>query len=247
MAQRPVSSQERVELPPGLRGPRGAILVELKRLPGRTAKELSGKLSLSLSATRYHLRELEAEGLVAHGREQRAIGAPVHVYRLQPEGEALFPRRYEETLTLVLDAVVDREGRAAAVAVLERHFGDLARRLEEELDGAPSEQRIAAVTRVLSTEGFMPEWRDAPDGGTLSEHNCAIRTVAERFPEICDAEEEFLERALSAAVDRRMHVLDGCSGCEYRVRFDAPPSASGADPRADVYAGPAGPAQGEHA
>ena len=55
--------------------------------------------------------------------------------------------------------------------------------------------------------------------GTLTEHNCAIPAVAERFPEICAAEARFLAEVLHADVDRREHILTGCSACEYHVRF----------------------------
>ena len=55
--------------------------------------------------------------------------------------------------------------------------------------------------------------------GTLTEHNCAIPAVAQRFPEICAAEARFLAEVLEADVDRREHILNGCSACEYHVRF----------------------------
>jgi DeoR family transcriptional regulator, suf operon transcriptional repressor len=54
---------------------------------------------------------------------------------------------------------------------------------------------------------------------TLTEHNCAIPAVAERFPEICAAEARFLADVLRADVDRQGHMLNGCSACEYQVRF----------------------------
>jgi predicted ArsR family transcriptional regulator len=65
----------------------------------------------------------------------------------------------------------------------------------------------------------MAEWNEGASGFRLTEHNCAIRALAERFPEICAAEERFLEEVLSAAVQREAHMLDGCTACEYRVRF----------------------------
>jgi DeoR family suf operon transcriptional repressor len=87
---------------------------------------------------------------------------------------------------------------------------------------------MAAVTRLLSDEGYMAEGTASAETGTLIEHNCAIQAVAQRFPEICAAEARFLAAALNAEVDRQGHILSGCSACEYRVRFtDA--NASGAD------------------
>jgi len=209
-------------LPVGYKGPRASILVELKLSPGLTAKELAGRLGLSLNAIRHHLKELEVGGLLAHEREQRGVGAPVFAYRLSMAGEQVFPRRYESALTDVLETLVEREGRDAVVGALEARYAALLRRLPSDLAELPAERRLAAVTRLLQEDGFMPGWEGSAEGGTLTEHNCAIRAVAERFPEICAAEERFLSAALGAAVDLQAHVLDGCSACEYQVQFTPP-------------------------
>jgi DeoR family suf operon transcriptional repressor len=179
------------------------------------------KLGISLNAVRHHLKELEAESLVEYERQHRGVGAPAFAYRLSASGEALFPRRYESTLTELLDYVVRREGRASAVAVLEERYEGMTRRLQHELAGATPAERMAAVARLLSDEGYMAEGTAVSDTGTLIEHNCAIQAVAERFPEICAAEARFLEAALGAEVQRREHILSGCSACEYRVKFSA--------------------------
>src|SRR5213080_3259251 len=121
--------------PLGHKGPRGFVLTQLKREQRLTAKQLATRLGTSLNAARHHLKELEAEGLVEYEREHRGVGAPAFAYRLSPSGEALFPRRYQETLTAVLNQIVERNGRQAAVAVLETHFAGLARRLQAELAG----------------------------------------------------------------------------------------------------------------
>jgi DeoR family transcriptional regulator, suf operon transcriptional repressor len=215
-------------LPLGLKGSRGAVLIELKRARRVTAKELAAKLGISLNAVRHHLKELEAEALVEYERQHRGVGAPAFAYRLSPAGEALFPRRYESTLTELLDYVVQREGRASAVAVLEARYHALTRRLQRDLAGATAAERMAAVARLLSDEGYMAEGTASSGTGTLIEHNCAIQAVAERFPEICAAEAKFLAAALGAEVDRHGHILSGCSACEYRVRFLAA-DAAGAD------------------
>lgn len=207
--------------PLGQKGQRGAVLVHLKRAQRLTAKELAARLRVSLNAARHHLKELEVEGLVVYEREHRGVGAPAFTYRLSPAGEALFPRRYEETLTALLDQVVERDGREAAVGLLASYFAGLTRRLQTELVDATPPERLRAVGRVLSEEGYMAEVTALAGSGTLTEHNCAIPAVAERFPEICAAEARFLADVLGAEVDRREHMLNGCSACEYHVRFKA--------------------------
>ena len=51
------------------------------------------------------------------------------------------------------------------------------------------------------------------------------RAVAERFPEVCAAEEEFLQTVLGAAVERRTHIVQGCNACQYHVSFNPPAPA----------------------
>src|SRR5258705_8215786 len=130
--------------PLGQKGQRGAVLVHLKRAQRLTAKELATRLGVSLNAARHHLKELEAEGLVVYEREHRGVGAPAFAYRLSPSGEALFPRRYQETLTALLDQMVERDGGAAAVTLLESYFACLIRRLQSELVGSPPAERLRA-------------------------------------------------------------------------------------------------------
>ena len=205
--------------PSGQKGPRGNLLVCLKRERRLTARELAARLGVSLNAARHHLKELEAEGLVEYEREHRGVGAPAFAYRLSASGEALFPRRYEETLTALLDHLVARDGREAAVSLLGSYFAGLTSRLQSELAGSTPEERLHAIGQVLSDAGYMAEVTTGSGSGTLTEHNCAIPAVAERFPEICAAEARFLAEVLGAEVDRRGHMLDGCHACEYHVRF----------------------------
>jgi DeoR family suf operon transcriptional repressor len=212
--------------PAGHKGPRGEVLTELKRNRRLTAKELAERLGVSLNAVRHHLKELEVEGLVSYRREHRGVGAPAFAYQLTPAGEGLFPRRYEQTLTTVLEHMVERDGREAAVALLESHFAELAQRLRAELAGCTPDQRLVALGRALSEEGYMAEVRTGAGLSTLTEHNCAIPAVAVRFPEICAAEARFLADVLGAEVDRREHILTGCSACEYHVRFKTAPEHS---------------------
>jgi DeoR family transcriptional regulator, suf operon transcriptional repressor len=210
--------------PTGFKGHRGALLSQLKHAQTLTARELAGRLGVSLNAVRHHLKELEAEGLVLYRREHRGVGAPVFSYRLSPAGEELFPRRYAEALSAMLAAVVERDGREAAVGMLESYFGLLAGRMRTVLQGMPESERLGALARLLSEEGYMADVQvqEGSAGGSeavLTEHNCPIPAIASRFPEMCAAEARYLADVLGADVERTGHMLSGCPACEYRVRF----------------------------
>jgi DeoR family suf operon transcriptional repressor len=213
-------------LPRGFRGARGQLLIELKRAGKATVRELGTQLGLSVNAVRHHLKELEAAGLVAYEREQRkAVGAPRFAYALTPAGEAVFPQRYKETLTELLDHLVAREGREAAVAFLASRYEAMAERLAPELAAASPAERMRIVTRARADDGYMAEGHATFCCGTLTEHHCAIREVSARFPEICEAESRFLERVLGGQVERKLHLLSGDGACVYAVRFNPAPDA----------------------
>src|SRR5213083_360412 len=124
------------------KGLRAEILLALKRTQPLTAKQLAHQLGVSVNAIRHHLKELEAEALIAYGREQRGVGAPTFAYRLSPDGEAIFPKRYEETLTELLGRVAQKDGRGAVVELFADHYAALARKLAAELGDAPPAERL---------------------------------------------------------------------------------------------------------
>ncbi len=205
---------------PGLaahKGLRGKILLELKRAQPLTAGELAARHGVSANAIRRHLKELEAEGLVHYGREQRGQGAPSLVYRLTAEGELIFPRRYQEALTELLSFLEKSRGREEVNRYFAARFGRQADVLRTQLGDATLPERVQAVVDLFSEQGFMADWSEDLDAVTISHHNCAVQAVAEQFPEICAAEERFLRDVLGRDVTRRAHIPAGCNACEYSV------------------------------
>ncbi len=203
--------------PAGLRGPRAEVLLEIKRSQPVTAKELSATFGVSTNAIRRHLKELELDGSVIYAREQRGMGAPVYVYRLTSRGDALFPNRYESALKELLQHLEERAGRGEISRLFADQFKVRAERLKVEMADQPVEVRLQRLVRQLTEEGYMAEWDSV--GGTirLAEHNCAIRAVAERYPEVCAAERKFLTEVLASQVERRTHITEGSNACEYSI------------------------------
>ena len=203
----------------GQRGLRGDIIRQIKRAQPLTAKELGEIFGVSANAVRRHLKELEAEGLVVYGREQRGTGAPTYAFRLSSDGEALFPRQYEQALTRLIGHVVDHEGRAAAIAVVDEQYADLRRQLGGVSDNLTPFDRLKNVTNVMGEAGFMTESSEEDGEVMLSVHNCVLHAVVNCLPEVCDTELRFLEDALGARVERQTHILSGCNACEYTIEF----------------------------
>ena len=212
----------------GFRGLRAELLVALKKA-GRplTAKELAAHFQLTANALRRHLKSLEDDELVAYRREVRGVGAPVYAYSLTEAGEALFPQGYAPVLTAVLEAVRETQGPEGVVAVLRRHWTRLADDATGRLAQLPLGERAQLVAELRSSQGYMAEAvATGADEARILEHHCAIRDVAEQFPEICAAEQELIERLLGVPVERTGHILGGCRACEYVARASAPAPAA---------------------
>ena len=215
---------------PGYRGLRGEILLALKKSQPLTARDLAERFDLTANGLRRHLDQLEDDGVVVHQSEVRGVGAPVFVFRLSAEGEALFPSAYVAALVEALDTVKHHAGTAGVVEMFKRRWESLAASARGELEQLPLPERAKLLAAMLSEQGYMAESSsDSATKVTLTEHNCAIRVVAERFPEICDAETEFFELMLGGRVERQAHILKGCNACEYTVTSHGTP---GTAPRA---------------
>ncbi len=201
---------------PGYRGMRGEVLLALKKAQPLTAKELGALFGVTPNALRRHLKELEVEGVVQYRREVRGVGGPVFAFSLTEAGERLFPRAYDSALREVLELVREQLGSDGVVELFRKRWADIAERAKPELARLPLNERAHRLAQLLTSLGYMAEASEG-DGATLREHNCAIRAVIERFPEICVAEERFLAEVLGAHVTRQTHIAAGANCCEYCI------------------------------
>jgi DeoR family suf operon transcriptional repressor len=204
----------------GFRGIRADVLIAVKKAQPVSAGHLAAEFGLTTNAVRRHLKELQTEGLVRCAREIRGVGAPTLGYSLTPAGEALFPRAYESALTTLLDTVREQQGADGIVELFRAQWERVAGGAKDELSALPLAERTQLLAELLTSHGYMAESDGAPNGddALIREHNCVLRAVAERFPEVCVAEERFLAEFLGAVVERRKHIASGASCCEYCVR-----------------------------
>ena len=204
----------------GFRGLRGDVLVAIKRSQPISANELAKQFGLTPNAIRRHLKELEGEGLAGCARQVRGVGGPTLAYSLTEAGEALFPRAYDSALTTLLDSVREQQGAEGVVELFRAQWERIASGATVELAQLPLNERAQLLAELLSSHGYMAEAAGATgsDEALIREHNCVLRAVAERFPEVCVAEEKFLAEFLGAVVERRKHIAAGSSCCEYCVK-----------------------------
>lgn len=200
----------------GFKGMRSDILVVLRKEQPLTMRALADHFGLTANALRRHLTELVDAGLVMYRREIRGQGAPTFAYSLSDAGEALFPRAYIDPLVDALESLRAREGTEAVVALFRKRWDTMAESAMPRLVTLPLHERAQLLAELLTAEGYMSEAiAGLGDDTTIRHHNCAVREIALRFPEVCSAEAEFIETVLGAPVERRAHLKDGCRACEY--------------------------------
>lgn len=209
---------------------RRAILEYLRATGDASVDDLAANTGLAPVTVRHHLGLLKAQDLVAFDAEIRGRGRPRHVYHLTARGQAMTAGDPYQTLVMrMLDAAREQD-RAAA----ERLFTSLGERIAEEhaaeLEGLPVEERLDAVVRMMSAEGFVVCWTAESDGSYLvQEIACPFETLGEVHRDVCCMDQRLLQVALKADVVRERWRLEGDSSCAFRIRIspsDGDPASS---------------------
>jgi len=160
-------------------GTRGRIIEELAIGP-RTAGDLAKRLGIQESAARGHLVRLEERGLVVPTFHREGVGRPRKRYLLTPEGQELFPRRYELLLDSVMEELLSREGEGYVAALFAEAASRMARQIAEEIPKAHSKaQRAKALATALNHLGFRCTIEQTPEGSLkIVRTNCVFRHSA---------------------------------------------------------------------
>ena len=198
---------------------RRELLDLLKRQGEVDAESLAMRLGITLSGTRQHLTALAGDGLVTHRRERSGPGRPKHLFALTPAGDALFPRNYVDLANELLAYVEDEDP-----ALLERIFDKRARRRLERARLRSADlsfpEKVKLVATILDEDGYLADFEERADGTfVVTEHNCAVLAVAQKYRHACSTELAFLQALLpEAEVTRIAHRLNGAHVCAYEVK-----------------------------
>ena len=221
-----------VEAPLATMAPtRRAILLALKRNGSMRAGDLAEHLGITVAAVRQQLVRLGQDGLVTHRRGGDGRGRPSHAYELTAGAEMLFPKRYGDLTTELLGYLGGPDSGEVTALFEQRRRRRLAD-AQPRLGRMTLDEQVAELTRILDEDGYLADVERLPDGTwRITEHNCAILSVARGFAQACSSEISFIRDALpGASVERVAHLMDGAHVCAYEVR--AAPSRPGPGPAA---------------
>jgi predicted ArsR family transcriptional regulator len=210
------------------------IIERLKRADAKVA-DLARALDMTEAGVRQHLDALADHGLVvsrtgiAAGR-----GRPATVWALTDLAQDLFPDRHDDLTVELITAVRTALGDDGLAKVIDAR-GDKQRAAYE--GALPKRgtlrERVAALARIRTEEGYVAEVADppdAPDGDAvlLIEHHCPICTAASSCPGLCGSELELFREVLGphVSVERTQHIIAGDRRCTYRIEPVSAPALS---------------------
>ncbi|WP_189149980.1 helix-turn-helix transcriptional regulator [Streptomyces lacrimifluminis] len=206
------------EIATGERSTRNRVARSILDHGPSTVAELAGRLGLTHAAVRRHLDALVADDVV-QPREQRVYGArtrgrPAKAFALTDCGRDAFDQSYDKLAMDALSWIAAREGGDEAVLAFARaRFAEQAANYRETVEAAGPEKRAEALAKALSADGYAATARSAPVGEQLCQHHCPVVHVAEKFPQLCEAETEIFSQLLGTHVQRLATIAHGDGVC----------------------------------
>lgn len=200
------------------------VLEVLKRHGEITPDELAAALEISSSAVRQHLAALRAAGLVVSRRDHGHTGRPAERYRATTLAEPLFANTADR-LPIELLEHMEAEEPDLIGRVFDRRRRQMVDDAEDRLDGRTTDEQVAVLAELLDEQGYLADSEVVADEHfRINLHNCAIWTVANRYPQACASELDYLQALLpDATVQRVTHKTCGAHTCAYDIQFDPAP------------------------
>lgn len=216
-------SRAKVAAAPTLSAGRRAVLYAVRRRGEATAEQVAAKLGITVSGARQHLSALADAGLVEAGEMIAAApkrGRRTLVYSVTPAADSVFPKAYGELTNELLGYVADTKP-----GLVDDLF---AKRRQHRIDAARVRlggkrglgAKVAELSRILDEDGYLASYeKQGPGLWCISEHNCAIWAVAQRYGQACTSEIDFIRAVLpEAEVERVLHMVAGAPRCAYEIR-----------------------------
>jgi predicted ArsR family transcriptional regulator len=184
------------------RSTRMEVLELLRRKGHASAETIAAELLVTPNAIRQHLTNLERDGFVVSSPEKSRRGRPSLLFSLTERADSVFPKRYGQLATMVLQEVQEMGGPEALDEVFERmatrHAGAISRNLE----GLEFDEKLRRVVAWIGRAGTLAEQTETPEGVKVTIHNCPFRNTALKYPQVCTITPHLISQLLGTAVSQ---------------------------------------------
>jgi predicted ArsR family transcriptional regulator len=197
-------------------------VLELLRRKGRcSAETVASDLGVTPNAVRQHLSNLEREGFVVSHPERSGRGRPSLFFSLTERADSVFPKRYGQLATMVLQEVQEMGGPEALDEVFSRVAARHAHAIEPALEGLDFDEKLRRVVVWIGRAGTLAEQTETPEGVKVTIHNCPFRNTALKFPQVCTITPHLMSRLLGTAVSQADSIHRHDPYCSFVVQRTA--------------------------
>ena len=189
-----------------------------------TAAELGQVLGLTPAGIRRHLDHLLADGHVEPAAElsgqpagARGRGRPARHFRVTDRGRDALEQGYDDLAVSALRFLADTGGNEAVLDFARRRWAEVEERIAPLVSQASEAERPAVLATALTADGYAASVRSGPHGDQVCQHHCPVSHVAAQFPQLCEAETEFISRMLGRHVQRLATIAHGGGVCTTNI------------------------------
>src|SRR5947209_12077823 len=123
------------------RSTRMEVLELVRRKGHASAETIASALGVTPNAVGQHVTNLERDGFVVSQPERRARGRPSLLFSLAERADSVFPKRYGQLATMVLQEVQEMGGDEALDEIFARVAARHAAAIEKDLEGLDFDQK----------------------------------------------------------------------------------------------------------
>ena len=197
-------------------------VLELLRRRGRSSAEIiASDLGVTPNAVRQHLTNLERDGFVVSHPERSGRGRPSLLFSLTERADSVFPKRYGQLATMVLQEVQEMGGPEALDEIFARVATRHASAIEPALEGLEFDEKLRRVVTWIGRAGTLAEQTETSEGVKVTIHNCPFRNTALKFPQVCTITPHLLSRLLGTAVSQSDSIHRRDPYCSFVVQRPA--------------------------
>ena len=194
-------------------------VLELLRRKGRcSAETIAGELGVTPNAVRQHLTNLEREGFVVSQPERSGRGRPALLFALTERADSVFPKRYGQLETMVLQEVQEMGGPDALDELFARVAARHAEAIERDMMDLDFDEKMRRIVAWIGRAGTLAEQSESPEGIKITIHNCPFRNTALKFPQVCSITPQLISRLTGAPISQADSIHRHDPYCSFVVQ-----------------------------
>ncbi len=192
------------------------VLETVKKLESPTLSQLSTEMKMSKTAILKQVSLLEKDGAISRTYVQTGKGRPVCKINVITDAYEQLQDTYRSIAEDALSYIEKNFGCDMIKEVLATRNEKLLEQYRIELINRDWEGMLGKFEEMRNKEGYLAEVSEREDGTIeISEFNCPLMRIAEKYREACSFEKNFLSEIFGMDVIYMNTVLENSKACKF--------------------------------